>query len=304
MASLALIRSRPGAYTAEEEAAVVARSKLQLSIRLPPDPARPGKSGILRNPSTPNGPADYVSVAQNDPIKTVWQAWLAGVEAAGNGSGPCFGTRVPNGPYTWESYGDVHRRALALGTSLRRKCGLQPGSESSFVGIQLPNGSAWYSVDVACIAMNIVTLPLYTSADDDFSQHIITLGSLSVVFTAAVNVQQMVRLKKAGRVPTLKHIVVAGEPAKPREIEEGTAAGLVFHDYERLIAEGSVNPLPPAPATDPQAMFSIISTSGTTGTPKVSSVVSIHVHVLTKWLPQSGLGPTTLQHALDHAYRR
>lgn len=272
MASLAVIRANPGIYSPEEEAAVVKRSRLQLSLRSPPDPNRPDRSGILRNPRTPGGSADYHAVAASDPIKTVWQAWLAGVAAASKATGAAFGTRVSNGgPYTWETYAEVHRRALGLGTSLRRVCGLVPGSESACVGVQLPNGSAWYTTDVACISQNIVSFPLYTSADDDFSQHIIQLGSLSVVFTAAVNVAQMVRLKKAGRVPTLRHVIVAGEPAKPSQVQEGTAAGLAFHDFEKLVAVGSADPLPPSPATDPSAKFSVISTSGTTGKPKVGT---------------------------------
>ncbi|KAI9002982.1 hypothetical protein DFJ74DRAFT_442670 [Hyaloraphidium curvatum] len=278
MASLEAIAAHPEQYSAEEVGAVRRRSELQLGVRVP-NSARPGYTEIVRHPGTPNGPQDWPPfLAKNpDQPRTAWQAWQRGRSRA-KGTGPAFGTRTPNAPYVWESYDDATRRAVALGSALVTVCGLQPSRGAA--GIQLGNGSGWYTADIACVAFDLVSFPLYTSADDDFSQHIINLGELTVVFTTAANVPQMVRLATKGAVPSLKHVIVHGPPADPQQVAAGKAAGLVFHAYEDLVNAGLSRTLTPVPATDPSRPWSVISTSGTTGKPKGS----VLTHANLSWI--------------------
>ncbi|KAI9014230.1 hypothetical protein DFJ74DRAFT_287896 [Hyaloraphidium curvatum] len=262
MASLERIENGAD-YSPAETAAVRARAAMKLSVVSPS--TKPGQTGLIRNLDTPQGAAEW----HVDTSKTVWDIWLGGVELARKATGAGFGTRSGSA-YVWETYDDVHRRALALGTALQRVCGLKSGSLDSMVGLMLPNGSPWYTTDVACVAYDFVSAPLYTTSDDDFAGHIIVLCDLRVVFCSAANTGRMVRLKREGKVPTLQHLVIAGPMPPESELAEGRVVGLVFHEYERFLQTGAANVLPPKPAKDPKAPFSIISTSGTTGKPKGS----------------------------------
>lgn len=200
--------------------------------------------------------------------KTMWEVWIKAKRLANNGKGNLFGVKSPLGDsYQWTSYSDAEDRALAFGTALQR-LGLRPGSD--MVGVMLANGPAWFEVDIACIAYNLTTSAIYTTADDDFVAHVINNCDATVVLCNENNLGRLIRLKAAGRTITLRHIVVVGPEPRGQVVEDAGAAGLSLHQYENLVLFGMKHLLPPTPATDENTPYTIISTSGTTGVPKGS----------------------------------
>lgn len=204
-----------------------------------------------------------------------------GKARAGNGTGPLFGTKQGNS-YTYESYNEGEANALAFGTALLN-LGLKSGKD--MVGIMLNNSRYWYTADIAALAYNFVSVPLYTTGDDEFTLHICNMCDLPLVILKGDNLARMIKLRASNKTPTVRHLVLVDYEPTAADHASAKAAGILLHTFDGLIAQGRKNPAKPTPATDENAPWSIISTSGTTGNPKGSILthgnIAFATHVFT-----------------------
>ncbi|KAI9016595.1 hypothetical protein DFJ74DRAFT_677731 [Hyaloraphidium curvatum] len=262
MTTLAQVDANPGAFSPEEVARVREAGARKLALVLPPQKA--GESGIIRSLTTPDGPVQWNRDKAGKP-QTMWEGFQRGKTIAG-ASADLFGVKRGS-DYVYESWESAETRAKGFGSGLL-KLGLR--SAKDMVGIMLGNSPEWYTADLACVAYNYVSVPLYVTGDDQFTLHIVNMCELPIVVLSQVNLARMIRLKAENKTPTVAHLVIVGHVPTDAERAAATAAGIALHGFEDLVSLGARSPAPITPVTDPSAPFSIISTSGTTGNPKGS----------------------------------
>jgi len=173
------------------------------------------------------------------------------------------------------TYADLGRRARQLANALKR-LGVQPGDR---VATLAWNGyrhlELYYAVP--CMGAVLHTLNLRLAADQ--LEYVINHAEDSVI---VVDDELLPMLEKlAGRLPTVKHLIVMGNAGQP-------AAGLASaHDYEQLLA--AETPEFTWPEMDENAPMGLCYTSGTTGNPKgvMYTHRSNYLHTIAGALPDT-----------------
>ncbi|GMS90586.1 hypothetical protein PENTCL1PPCAC_12761, partial [Pristionchus entomophagus] len=205
-----------------------------------------------------------------------------------HGSKDCLGERRGDGPYVFEDYTTIHRKARAFGSALVGKLGVKP-SNTSNLGIYSKNCSGWFVSALGAISQSVATVPLYDTLGVDAAEFIVNQCDIQVIMVD--NAEKTGRLIDiARRMPTLKHVVmIMEEEASEELVERGRQAGISIHRFSDIIAEGHLHP---QPETRPKEddVYIISYTSGTTGTPK--GVMLTHRNVLIAI-------PTSFNYAVD-----
>lgn len=151
--------------------------------------------------------------------------------------------------WSWDEVAErVEERRAALASE-----GLSPGDR---IALWLPNGLEWVCFDQAALALGLVVVPLF-ARDSPASLRAILADSGAIL----VLVQGADDWRSLGpaAAPLVRRVIAVDAPAAP---EPGIVRGL----GEWLAARGPAT-RPPAPS-DPDALATIVYTSGTTGRPK------------------------------------
>ena len=162
--------------------------------------------------------------------------------------------------YTWAQ---IDRQVARWQAALAKE-GLAPGDR---VAIMLRNSPEWVVFDQAALGLGLVDVPLYTQDRPDNAAYIIGNAGCKVLLIETA--EQWKSLKPlAAELKTLTRIVCVmpvSDPAEPRLVSAA----------DWLPADGGETRHVPH---DPQALASIVYTSGTTGRPK--GVMLSHHNIL------------------------
>ena len=160
---------------------------------------------------------------------------------------------------TWEGY---LRRVLIVATALRER-GLQPGD---MIGILSTNRVEWLVGDLAALAIGCVSVPVYPSSIGEAVAYILNHCEAKLVF--AEDAAQVRKLQEhRADLPALQSIV-ALDPEGSSNVEGVISwADLVTLGEDAGTAARQAT-LDGIDALDPQALATIVYTSGTTGPPK------------------------------------
>jgi len=158
---------------------------------------------------------------------------------------------------TWADMGtEVARWRAALAQE-----NLAPGER---VALQLRNCPEWVMFDQAALGLDLVTVPLYTDDHPDNIAYILEQSGVRLLLIQDVG--RWRRLLEAMPVDgPLKTVLLLEDSSQARELQQQDPRVRVVGDW--LPTHGEELPAP-RPHADPNALASIVYTSGTTGRPK------------------------------------
>lgn len=233
---------------------------------------------------------------------------------------PCLGTRekteeqVTNeetketttqqvyGKYMYMTYQQVHEFSEGLAKALYKN-ELCPEKEVDtqklrFLGIYSRNREEWCLTDCACILGNIVSVPLYDTLGDSSIEFIINQTEMESIACGADKVKNLCRLKKEGKIESIKNVVLFDEITK--EIEtEAEEAGLKVYRQLNLAEEGEKWDIELENPTK-DSLYTLCYTSGTTGDPK--GVISTHLNMIATIGGAARLGIEFHQDDIHYSY--
>ncbi len=149
--------------------------------------------------------------------------------------------------YTWAEAGEKARR---LATWLKQQC----PKEKAHISVVSKNCREWLIADIAIMMAGFVSVPFYSNLTGEQLREVIKLGDVDLLLFGKVDNWEDMKtgVPEGVKVGKLPHY--DGFP----EVDMGT-------DWETIMQE---EPLQGNPLPKPDDIWSIIFTSGTTGTPK------------------------------------
>lgn len=167
---------------------------------------------------------------------------------------------TPNQPFLkqpfgdkWETYtyAEVGQMARKLATGLQ-SLGLPP---KSHIGLASKNCREWVIADIAIMMAGYVSVPFYPTLKADMVQQLIELGDVKALFAGKIEDWEGMK----GGVPVDIPIIHFSHYKGCSDIKEG-------YDWFEFIDK--FDPIQGEPSADLDDIWTIIFTSGTTGTPK------------------------------------
>lgn len=172
---------------------------------------------------------------------------------------PCLALREAHSDYRAISYSQLWQRALALADGLRREDWVKPGA---LVGLCGFSSVDWVVADLACLCLGAVTVPVDSSISAEDMAHVLRETGLSCLISEFSPLARLAgTLCESASLQAVLAMAVEGE--RPRAPEVGARWGWL--DHVESSAEAAVTPVAPA---GPDALFSVVYTSGSTGAPK------------------------------------
>uniref|UniRef100_A0A1A8EJY1 long-chain-fatty-acid--CoA ligase n=1 Tax=Nothobranchius kadleci TaxID=1051664 RepID=A0A1A8EJY1_NOTKA len=208
-----------------------------------------------------NGDSEFLTHYYDD-ARTMYQMFQRGLRVSNNG--PCLGSRKPNQPYEWLTYGEVVDRAENIGSALLHKGHHHTGDK--FVGIFSQNRPEWSIAELACYTYSLVVVPLYDTLGTEAIGYIIDRASISTVICDVPEKARMILDCISGRGKTVKTIVLM-EAVDRDLVTRGKECGVEILSLKEFEATGKANHQGPVPPK-PEDLAIICFTSGTTGNPK------------------------------------
>ena len=141
-----------------------------------------------------------------------------------------------------------------------KKLGLEKGDK---VGIFAKNCPEWSLTDYACAVQSLVSVPVYDSYQPAECKYIMIHSDMKAIVLTVDKVQFVGEILKSGEAPELRFIIMIDDlfhPAAPRPEN-------VSYKFSELIELGKQNIVPDV-LPQPDDLYTIVYTSGTTGTPK------------------------------------
>uniref|UniRef100_A0A1A8K106 Long-chain-fatty-acid--CoA ligase n=1 Tax=Nothobranchius kuhntae TaxID=321403 RepID=A0A1A8K106_NOTKU len=208
-----------------------------------------------------NGDSEFLTHYYDD-ARTMYQMFQRGLRVSNNG--PCLGSRKPNQPYEWLTYGEVVDRAENIGSALLHKGHHHTGDK--FVGIFSQNRPEWSIAELACYTYSLVVVPLYDTLGTEAIGYIIDRAAISTVICDVPEKARMILDCISGRGKTVKTIVLM-EAVDRDLVTRGKECGVEILSLKEFEATGKANHQGPVPPK-PEDLAIICFTSGTTGNPK------------------------------------
>ena len=167
---------------------------------------------------------------------------------------------------SWQQFGDQIVRAARGLAAL----GFQPGDR---LAILADNRPEWPLLDLACLYLGGVDVPLYLTSPPDDLAYILNDAGASVLAVAGDDQRQKIA-RIASELPSLRQLIHLDTDSAP---DAGWPSRLTALSLTDLLASGerSTGPAQPVPAP---GLATIIYTSGTTGRPK--GVMLSHTNML------------------------
>lgn len=165
----------------------------------------------------------------------------------------------PNEPYlhqpfgdNWETYtwAEVGEKARRLATWLKKQC----PKEKAHISIVSRNCREWAISDLAVMMAGFISVPFYANLNGKQLGEVITLGEVDLLLFGKVDGWE-----------DMKTGIPKGMPVGRFPFYEGTEKVDIGVDWETIMQEA---PLEGNPTPNLNDIWSIIFTSGTTGTPK------------------------------------
>ena len=179
---------------------------------------------------------------------------------------------------SWQTLGEKIVRAAHGLTAL----GFRAGDRLAIVAENRPE---WPIIDLACLYLGGVDVPLYLTSTHNEAAYI--LKDAGVKFIAVSGREQLAKvLKIAGDLPDLAYLLLLDDGPK----EETRLGQIPTLSFDGLLARGEHNGGPSQPVADP-GLATIIYTSGTTGMPK--GVMLTHANMLANTQDATAILPIT-----------
>eukprot|EP00930_Biecheleria_cincta_P024979 TRINITY_DN17828_c0_g1_i1.p1 TRINITY_DN17828_c0_g1~~TRINITY_DN17828_c0_g1_i1.p1 ORF type:complete len:1008 (+),score=160.29 TRINITY_DN17828_c0_g1_i1:47-3025(+) len=168
-------------------------------------------------------------------------------------SRPCLGWRVGEDSH-FMSCNSFFKRSRQLSLALAARVPAE-----SMVGIIGANSLAWFTVDFACLWAGLATVPLSDTWDPNTLQLVLDKCRVTAVFC---DVEHLLKLQGLNQPPWL----VCMDAGFSADKQQGSASGKAPEALDDLLAASWQDS--PIVSRAPEAIHTILHTSGTTGMPK------------------------------------
>ena len=186
-----------------------------------------------------------------------------------------LGTRSKT--YTWLKNSEYEELSKNLGAGIQHHdfcptLSEWQGYNLNMILIYSKNNVEWVLTDTACALYNITACPLYDTLGEQAMGFILKETNISTIFLETNVIKNLYALVKNGRHHKLKNLVVMDSLLLNKELlkileEIKLNFGQKWHKFEDIMESGKANPKPYA-KVQPDDIYTICYTSGTTGNPK------------------------------------
>jgi long-chain acyl-CoA synthetase len=226
---------------------------------------------------------------------------------------PFLGTRLRTskgdlGPYMWKTWGETDALVLHLAAALKGLglAGLSQGNPAyPTFGIMSPSCEEWVMVDLACQRQGITLIPLGDKVKPEDLRYMVKQTGVTTIACPLMCLKPVLRLKRGG-AETVKNVILWENQVPEEALKQAESLGLRIFYLSQLITR-----FQPIPDSNPQPedIYCICYTSGTTGKPK--GVIITHAMFLAEAATLQGtvldLRPVDIVYSylpLQHIYER
>ena len=212
------------------------------------------------------------------------------------------------GPYIWKTWAEVDALVLRLAAALKalELPGQSLGSPLySTFGIMSPSCEEWVMVDLACQRQGITLVPLGDKVKPEDLRYMVKQTGVRTIACPLACLKPVLRLKRGG-AETVKNVVLWENQVPAEAIKQAEALGIRIFHLSQLFTQ--FQPIPDA-HPQPEDIYCICYTSGTTGKPK--GVIITHAMFLAEAATLQGtvldLRPVDIVYSylpLQHIYER
>lgn len=258
-----------------------------------PGSKQPGFSSIYRNISLP----EKLITTPHPSLTTLYNLFDLSKKVYPDRNAIGVRSTQPDGsrgPYEWEKYSSLDERQKAFGLGLffilqhnpyksdspahakidAHAATVASGEMSFIVTLFSHNRKEWVIADLACINYSITNTSLYDTLGADTSEYILELTESPVVVCSKDKLRNLILLKEKypQQLANLIALVLmdplaASDPEYAILNEHARANRIVLYDFAQVENLGTLARLPDL-APEPETVYTISFTSGTTGNPK------------------------------------
>ncbi|CAL8087877.1 unnamed protein product [Calicophoron daubneyi] len=242
----------------------------------------------------------------DETMVTMYDTFLRGLKKSRHL--PCFGKRLTvEDPIYWLTYDEVHQQIRAVGSAILHLT-RDSKEEHVMVGLYGKNSPEWLSTLIACSAYNLVAVPLYNTLGEDAVKYVFHQVEPVIVLC---DTAQLARQISEWSTEKLKHVVVIQADDAFEELRTSGRMNTKLLSFKELLSIGREE-LQPTKAAQPDDLFLVGYTSGSTGPPKgtllshkncmTSTVIGIHLLGLSDYTDNRYIHLSYLP--LAHCYER
>ncbi|TGZ75196.1 hypothetical protein CRM22_000511 [Opisthorchis felineus] len=175
----------------------------------------------------------------------------------------CFGRRKDFKSATvWNTYDQTRKNAIAFGAALSSM--LEPASEQC-IGLYGRNSPEWVTAQLACGYYGMVSVPLYDTLGREALEHILKQTNLRTVVCDTVERAESLLDWANHHIHCL--IIIKMDDNDRKKLETKFNASMKFYSFHEMILQGE-NCNQEVKEPDPNDLFLVCYTSGSTGLPK------------------------------------
>ncbi|KAG8189133.1 hypothetical protein JTE90_018427 [Oedothorax gibbosus] len=232
----------------------------------------PGPERIRASGAT-NDPEQFLQFPDEN-TRTICDALIIGSDKTSTGE--CLGSRTvlengESGRYEWITYSEVIKRKNHIASGLLN---LNLTQTQPMIGICTKTRPEFVVTMLGCSHYSLVLVPLYHCFGADVLAQIINQVDMEVVICETPKNAADI-MEKSDMYSTLKHIILI--EGTDEEITKLKNSNFIIHTFKDLEMSGKLYPKPPK-KPNPDDLFCLCYTSGTTGVPK--GVMVTHRNVL------------------------
>lgn len=234
---------------------------IQYSVEVGPE--LHGGTKELRNPKYANA---YLE-SPGPGIRTMKDLYLKSFkEFSGR---PCLGTRQGD-EYHWKTYKEISELVLHFGSGLLSKklCKAeeQGGYSVRFLAIYAKNSEKWHIGDYASGIFGLSTIPLYDTLGASATEYILQETELKTIFLSNDKINSILDLKANNQSGQIKNLI-SFDPVDDETKGRVRDLGLKLFSFDDIVEYGKSHKVE-IEEVDPDSIYTLSYTSGTTGNPK------------------------------------
>ncbi|CDW80098.1 amp-binding enzyme family protein [Stylonychia lemnae] len=180
--------------------------------------------------------------------------------------------KIQFGEYQWKKYGDVYESSKAIASYLVHhdlcpKVQTEHDGEFKFLSIYAKNREEWIETDLGCAMTSITVVTLYDTLGKDSIEYILDQSQIKTLVLSADKIKIILEIKAVGKLPSLSHLIYFDE-AKDQDLEKAAEIGVTLVQYKQAVSEGKTYQNVIFETPEPDTVYTLCYTSGTTGMPK------------------------------------